>query len=461
MKKVFFTLIVFLSCSFIVKANYINNITMDISIDKNGNAHIEEKWYTYNDEGTENYRQYLHMADSVVSNFKVADKETEYEFLSNWDINASFKDKKYKNGINYVDDGVELCWGISKYGARTYKISYDISNMVIETSDGAQVFYWTLLPKSTNQIKQYDITIRTEQLLPDDTDVWGFGAYGKLAYVNEGVIKLVGEDSLNSDEQVIALVKFKDNIFDVSTKIDKTFDDLYKMAKEGSTAYTDPGENGQKKISLLGKIAIILGNTIPYIITALIVIFAAKKSGNNKYFSNLTYNDPNMKSLPKDVPMFREIPCNKDIFAANYISYLYKINKDDKNFIGCLILKWLKDDIITVNKDSESIILKYDVLPENYTSYNTEIELYGWMVDASEEKVLTIKNFKKYCQKHYNQITSWNSNSFNDGKTACEKLQYLVTDVNNAKKDNVTDKMYEEGKKLLGLKNFLSYGMNT
>lgn len=36
----------------------------------------------------------------------------------------ALKIKNNKYGINYVSQGLELCWGISEYGNKTYTISY-------------------------------------------------------------------------------------------------------------------------------------------------------------------------------------------------------------------------------------------------------------------------------------------------------------------------------------------------
>ena len=42
----------------------------------------------------------------------------------------SFENKAYKCGINKYENEVELCWGISNYGYRTYVLKYKISNIV-------------------------------------------------------------------------------------------------------------------------------------------------------------------------------------------------------------------------------------------------------------------------------------------------------------------------------------------
>ena len=48
------------------------------------------------------------------SNLQVKDSKKTYKFVDEWDVDEDFDEKAYKCGINEVDDGVELCWGISQ-----------------------------------------------------------------------------------------------------------------------------------------------------------------------------------------------------------------------------------------------------------------------------------------------------------------------------------------------------------
>ena len=122
MKKIIFTLVLFLVPS-IILANEINNIDMKIYVDNNGTAHVTEEWTTKLNEGTEGYKPYYNLGKSKISNFKVSMNGKEYTYNSDYDINASFNEKKYKNGFHYIDNGVELCFGITNYGKNTYILS--------------------------------------------------------------------------------------------------------------------------------------------------------------------------------------------------------------------------------------------------------------------------------------------------------------------------------------------------
>ena len=145
MKKIIF-LIVLLLIPNIILANEIYNIDMNIYVDNNGTAHVIEEWQTNLNEGTEGYKPYYNLGTSEITNFKVKINGEDYTYNDNYNINGSFSDKKYQNGYNYINNGVELCFGITKYGKNTYTLSYDISNFVVNTSDGYQMIYWTLFP---------------------------------------------------------------------------------------------------------------------------------------------------------------------------------------------------------------------------------------------------------------------------------------------------------------------------
>ena len=123
---------------------------MDIYIDEYGDAHVTEVWDYKVDSGTENYHSYKNIGNSKFTDFTVKDETKTYTTLSSWDVDASFKEKSYKCGINKISKGVELCWGISSYGRHTYTLNYTITNFVSELKD-SQMIYWELVPKGNRK----------------------------------------------------------------------------------------------------------------------------------------------------------------------------------------------------------------------------------------------------------------------------------------------------------------------
>ena len=454
MKKIIFTLVLFLVPS-IILANEINNIDMKIYVDNNGTAHVTEEWTTKLNEGTEGYKPYYNLGKSKISNFKVSMNGKEYTYKSDYDINASFNEKKYKNGFHYIDNGVELCFGITNYGKNTYTLSYDISNFVVNTSDNYQMIYWTLFPYDYNPSpERVYIKIYSDFKYADTLDVWGYGKYGAPTYVYDGYIEMDSESTVTSSEYMTILVKFPENTFTLDTAVDKTFDEYLNMANEGATTYKVQKKNFFQK--LLSYIPVLISIFIPFAI----VFIAIRSSIVNGYgYKN------NKVINKKETPLFRDIPCNKDIYYANTLT---KLNNEiftgykETNIFGAIILKWVKENKVkfinqtkgVFNKETSSIDLTLNPTFDNVL----EKELFDIMHEASADGILETKELEKWCNKNYSKFFNLfeRINTVEIHKLKNDNHIYNRTDKNECKKKNVMDDtIYEDSTKLYGLKKFL------
>lgn len=455
MKKIIFTLVLMLIPS-IILANEISNIDMDIYVDNEGVAHVTEKWDTSLYEGTEGYKPYYNLGESSIENFRVSLGEVTYTFDDYYNIHASFEEKAYHNGFHYIDNGIELCFGISKYGNNTYTLTYDITNFVVNTSDGYQMIYWTLFPYDYNPSpSRVYIKIHSDFAYSDTLDVWGFGKYGAPTYVYDGYIEMDSEDTVSSSEYMTLLVKFPENTFTSSVVMDKTFDDYLSMAKNDSKAYK------QKNTSnIINTMITLIFGAFPFLLVLLIFIIAIVTNNNNKYgyIGNKTIDK-------KNTPLFREIPCNKDIYYANTLAKLngttfsgYK----DTNIFGAIILKWVRNGKILFHSEEGGIFNKYTStidLTLNPTFDNLlEKELFDMMHKASKDGILQAKEFEKYCEKNYTKFF----NLFERiNKVEIEKLKasgHIRNRLNKKEckyKNVMDDSIYEESTRLYGLKKFL------
>ena len=75
-----------------VKADTINNIDLDINIDKNGDAVITEKWDAKASNGTEWFRQLYDIGNSKLSDFSVSMDGKPLTYKT-WNIHESLKEK--------------------------------------------------------------------------------------------------------------------------------------------------------------------------------------------------------------------------------------------------------------------------------------------------------------------------------------------------------------------------------
>lgn len=461
MKSVFkvisFALLMFVF-PLIVKANSISSIDMDIYLDDNGTAHVTETWRANLNQGTEGYKPYYNIGNAKITNFKVSENGQTYTYNDYWNTNASFSEKAYKNGINYLYNGLELCWGISEYGNHTYVLTYDIEGFVASLND-ADMVYWTLIPyELSSKPGNVHIKIYADDYFSQDLDVWGFGNYGGTAYVYDGYIEMNSEGTLESDEYMTILVKFDKGIFNTANTLNEDFDYYLDMAQEGATKYKEPF--WQKFLDFL-PVLFTLGIWGVVIYT---IVSSAKKAGNTVGTRLFDFGKDGRK-LSKDVPNYRDIPFDKDIYKTFWIAQCYNLNKNKTDFLGAILLKWLLEHKIEVKKVQTGLIVKKEesaivLKSDTFTSDNPlELELHQMMAEASKDDVLESKEFEKWCKKNYNKILKWFDKVI-DSETDKLIIEGKITET---KKDNlfktkvlkVDPSMKEEGIKLKGLKNFL------
>ena len=435
------------------KADNIYNIDINANIKQDGTAHITEKWTVKADSGSEWYKQMLNLGNSRIENYTVSMDGKSLKRQESWNVDGSLSDKKGYYGINEISGGIELCFG--KYDLNkkhVFTLNYDVTNYVFNTDD-AQVVYATLISKGKTD--KINVTISSYYSFPDTLDVWGYG-YKGYAYVKDGKITMTSEQGLE-DEYMVALIKFPLNTFNTTNKVDdfNTFDDVKMDADIGSYKhdYTDYGYKDDNE-DFIGIIIQIIAYFIIFGITCIPAVIAVNK---NSY----GYKD-NKEINKKNTPMFRDIPCNKDLHYANALVKLNDFGYKDTNIFGAIILKWVKENKIqfikdqtgTFNKETGKIDLTKDVTIEN----PKEKELFDLMRAASGDGILEPKELEKWCKKHYSKFLNL-FEKLNKEEIELLKMQnhiYKRTNKQECKKKNVMDDtIYEDSKKLFGLKLFL------
>ena len=303
------------------------------------------------------------------------------------------------------------------------------------------------------------IKIHTNFKISDTTDVWGYGNYGGTAYVYDGYIEMQSDGTLETNEYMTILVKFPLGTFKTNNKLDNDFEYYYKMAEEGSTKYKDDSL-GVSFFSILGSIISILFNL--GIFSAIILAISSMTNREKFNFGE------SGKKIEKDVPYFRDIPCNGDIFRAYYIGYQYGIISKKTDVLGSIILKWLKDSIIrvekrevgTIRKKEDTVVILNETNPELIID-EKEKALFKMLYEASEDGILENKEFEKWCKKSYSKILTWFDKIIEREK---EKLvtEGLITveEITNmkvfkSKQYTATKGLKEEAIQLEGLKKYL------
>lgn len=436
-----------------VKANNLSSISMNIYIDKYGNAHVTEEWNAKLTSGTEGYKPYYNLGDSKITDFKVMMDNKDFVFQNYWNVNASFDSKAYKNGINKISNGIELCFGISEYGRHNYVLSYTITNFVHQLND-SQMVYFSLIPYDlSSKPNNVYIKIYSDFRYSDTLDVWGYG-YNGYAYVYDGYIEMSTKNDLDSDEYMVVLIKFPNNTFSSLSTLNKDFDYYYDMAEEGAIHHKKP----------LWVVILVPLLQVLFFIFVFIILYKTYKTtdtGNQKY--KLNFGSEGKKI--NDVPNFRDIPCNKDIFRAYYLAYNFNLMRKQTDLLGAVLLKWTKEKKITIDKKEKSGLFSKEetsiILPTNLEFNNSfEKSLYDMLYEASKDGILQSKEFEKWCKSHYSKILKWFTevldrtaeNLIQEGKIIEVEKKALVF---KYKEYNLDDSLREEAKQLKGLKKFL------
>lgn len=459
MKKIkkYLLLFMFLFIPFIrVNANTINKINMDIYVDNNGDATITETWDAYVNQGTEAYHPYFNIGNSSIEVISASMDGVEYTIEEFWNVNRSLSEKKFKAGVYETGDEVDVCFGITNYGNHTYQIKYRINKFVANLED-SDMIYWTLLPYDFSvEPKNVYIKIYSDFDYEDTLDVWGYGKKGAPCYVYDGIIEMTTNgEKLGSKEYLTILVKFPKDTFEKNNVLDYDFNYYFNQAEEGADKYKE-----NKFLDILFTIIGVLVSIFPWVlIFVLSAVFG--KNSNTRFYNKCTFG-PAGKKVRKDAPMFREIPCKKDIVRAYWVAYHYGLSKKKEDFLGAVLLKWIKNDNVRVERIDKTGVLTSKSEANiifNKEPGNSELEdkLYRWMYDASLDGKLEKNEFSKWCKDNYSKILNWFTDVLeyqskmlvNEGKASITKVGLL-----QSTKYLVSDTMMEEAEQLYGLKKF-------
>lgn len=461
MKKILFLILCFFASISVVNASSISSVDMDIILTDDGTAIVSETWEAKVTQGTEGWHPYYNLGKSKLRVLSASMDGISYAIKDSWDESGSLKDKAFTAGIYKASSNeYDVVFGISNYGTHTYEVVYEITNFVSNLND-ADMIYWQLFPYDFS-LEPNNVTIKISgpYQYPDTLDVWGFGMYGAPCYVKDGAIYMTSDGKISSSDYLTLLAKFPQGTFNTTSKLDNNFDYYLSMAQEGSRTYKE------HKTSLIEKILIYIFSIGQFLIWILLGAFVNR--GIQKSKINYDFG-PEGKNLSNDVNNFRDIPCNKDIYRAFWVADTYGLNKNKNDFFGVLLLKWIYDGNVKVEKKEDKKLLKtktQDVIVFDHAPSHTNIyecDLYRYMKEASGDGILEKDEFKKWCKKHYDKILSWTDdvlnyerdqliNSGDITKKLVQKGSIFHYNVNEYK---IGDNLRNDAIEMKGLKKFL------
>ena len=166
----------------------------------------------------------------------------------------------------------------------------------------------------------------------------------------------------------------------------------------------------------------------------------------------------------KDIEMFRDIPCKKDIYYANALLNLNAMGYKETNILGAIILKWLRQDKIAFKNEKVGLFNKdtsvIDLTRNPSFDDGMEQELFDIMYKASGDGILEPKELEKWARSHYEKFlgifTRIKDHKINELKS--NGHIYKRVNKEECKKKNVMDDMiYNDSVQLYGLKKFLQH----
>lgn len=425
-----FLTIAFFTSNIYVDANTINSVTMNVFLNQDGSGHITEVWDMNLNEGTEAYKPYGNLKNYKIKNFTVKDETGDvYETILNWNTKANFSTKAYKCGILTTYNGVELCWGMSQYGDKTYTLEYDIEGLVQQLND-AQTIYFSFMPEDMNPSpKTVKITIDSDtEFTEENAQIWAFGYDGEINFEN-GNIVMDSQGRLYSSEYMVALVKFGENIFSPTVELNKEFSSLKLEAMQGSDYNTDEDvtTNENKGIGeMLGIIPKLFGTVFfmmfsfscgpiaVALIMGLLLYESAKPKEGSLNFGTKGRVLPNQR----DINYYRDIPCNGSIYKGYFLvdNYITTIKKNDSRsgLMGAIFLKWIKDKRVTIVKTKGGLLdfgkndfaIDITMLAPNGDTIEEKL-IYMLREAAGANEILESKEFEKWCYANYRKIDNW------------------------------------------------------
>ena len=422
-------------------ANNVSEIDIDVSIEADGSAYVVQNWQGEFDEGTENYIP-ISTKDIGISEFKVSDEEGEYLFCDDWDIDADFDSKRRKCGINETSDGVELCFGISDYGEKSYKIEYVVTDFIKGYDDYDGTNFMFINPNMSTFPTNGKITISLADGTPLDENnagIWAFRYDGEVIFRN-GKVEAYTNAPLDGDAAMIVMLRLDKGIVMPETELDYSFDEVKDRAFEGSDYYDEEGGIFETIIGLVVMIAMVAA------VVLVVGFFVKRKREIKKFYKNADY--------------YRETPNGGNIEMSYFLSQNFDVAANDSLIIGALLLKMINTGNITpeteqnvgiFGKIKQKVNLHLVKEPES----EAEKRLYRVLVAAAgEDGILQEKELENYAYQNPKSVRGIIEASKDSGEaTLCDAGGFSDGSGNCIR--DLTQKGKQELAQVIGLKKYL------
>ena len=401
----------------------LDNIEINVTIHHNGSAHIKEVWDIELYEGTEIYKSFNQMGDSILSNLSVRDeKGFKYKNIGEWDSDVDKEYKDGKCGIISDEDNYEICFGIGEYGKREYTIEYDISHFVHQYVDyqGLNYAFFSDMELEPQHVR---ITVTSPyEFNENNCSIWGFGYNGQVRFENNNIM-METDELVPEGGKMQLLMRLERSLFDLNDQHDESFQTMIDDALDSSDYDEDIYEQDGYYSSFVYHdndnfefvmICFTFGIGMIFLATFMINVF--KKEG----MDNHQFEDQIPLKNSKEIPLYKDIPCQKNMFLFYYLTSIFKLLPEDNEsgLIEAILLKWIKNRYIEFKSEKAKMffilpIEKFSIDLDRTIPVENQLEqdLLEFFIEAAgSNQLLETGEFEKWCKCHYEDILQWFDN---------------------------------------------------
>lgn len=426
-------------------ANQVERLATDVALEQDGSAHVTQVFAAQTDEGTEFYMDRLTSGGLTYANFAVADENGPYALTADdrWDVDASFTEKAGRCGLVNIDGGVELCWGITDYGAHTYTVSYDIGGLAGGYSDADGLLYRFIDPDQSVFPTNADLIIRMADGTPltqDNCGIWAFGFEGQIHFEN-GVIHAWTDSPLEGGQYLTAMVQLQSGLLQPQRVEEGSFQAVKDAAFQDSdyTEAADEPLTAMDIVWMVVSLAAICGG-----IFGIFALLRARKRAKAK------------KQLAK-IDYFRDAPNGGDL-NVSYALGLGLKSCTDESYLAARVLRLvtlgsLEPELEPGKKNRAS--MRFVREPHNGDPFDEA--LYTFLqAAAGADGVLRDSELEDFCcdDRHAKTLSDMLESSGHQGELTLSRTGCLKGNKCRRAKD-LTPRGQQQRNELLGLKRYL------
>lgn len=427
--------------SALAQDHVVRDVDIVVTLSHDGAAHVRETWDLSVNKGTEWYLTKYNLGDIRISNLSVSENGQPFIYEGQWNLDRDLEQKAGRCGLAPRTDkgGCEICWGLGSYGDHRFVVDYDMTN-VVKSLDDYDCLHVQFVSQGINPYPQHArVVVCADSLRLDEANsaIWAFGFAGTCGFAEGGIVAATEQAFASDLESVILLARFDKGMFAPSSVQSGKFQAKLDTAFENSDYKSFIEQERRRNQGILA------------VFTAVVLFLGGLA------FTSIRKRNKNMFGVMKisDIGYRREIPFNGNLLASRYVlSKCGKLNSE-ANFSSALILKMIKDGILSVSNDADGkVLICFAQNPQLEGLSSQEREFYDMLLEASgEDRILQEKEFSRWSSRMNNsrRVGRWVEGLTGDGAQFLQNNSFVQS-----------REFTPEGKKqacnVIGFKNFLN-----